>query len=135
MGRRLILDTGVIIALERGRLAASDFLQPADEVGFSVVTLAELKAGLALATHQHRPRMERFLDALLTVVQVLPYDATVLEHHARLLAWTRRNGVPRGSADLIVAATAAATGRVLLSADERARFSDLPGVEAQLLTA
>ncbi|MDR1824661.1 MAG: PIN domain-containing protein [Bifidobacteriaceae bacterium] len=133
MGRRLVLDTGVIVALERGRLAATEILEPEDEVGFSVVTLAELKAGLALATDQHRPRMERFIDSLLDVAKVLLYDAAILEHHARLLAWTRQNGVPRGSADLIVAATAAATDRVLLTLDQRARFGDLPGVKAQLL--
>jgi tRNA(fMet)-specific endonuclease VapC len=71
---------------------------------------------------------------LRQVAEVIPYDKDVAEHHARLLAWTRHQGVPRGALDLVIAATAAATGRTLLTLDARARFDQLPGVQARLLT-
>lgn len=50
--------------------------------------------------------------------------------HARLLAHVRRAGKPRGAHDLIIAATAAATARTLVTFDGKAAFDDLPGVHA-----
>ncbi|MDR1266480.1 MAG: PIN domain-containing protein [Propionibacteriaceae bacterium] len=133
MGRRLIFDTGVVAAWERRRLAWDLILEPDDDLGLSVVSLAELRAGVALSQADRRPRAERFLAELLRLVEVLPYDEQVIAHHARLLAWTHRHGVPRGGLDLVIAATTAATGRTLLTLDGRARFDQLPGVEARLL--
>jgi tRNA(fMet)-specific endonuclease VapC len=51
-------------------------------------------------------------------------------HHGRLLAQVRRFGSPRGAHDLIIAAHAAETGRIILSRDAKARFGELPGVTA-----
>lgn len=48
--------------------------------------------------------------------------------HAGLLASVRRSDTPRGAHDLIIAATAVATGRTVVTAD-RAAFDTLPGVE------
>jgi tRNA(fMet)-specific endonuclease VapC len=48
--------------------------------------------------------------------------------HARLLAHVRRAGRPRAAHDLIIAATAAATGRSVMTLDGKAGFGDLPGV-------
>ena len=48
----------------------------------------------------------------------------------RLLAHVRRSGSPRGAHDLIIAAHAVETGRLLLTRDAKARFSDLPGITA-----
>jgi tRNA(fMet)-specific endonuclease VapC len=50
-----------------------------------------------------------------------------------LLAHVRRVGRPHGAHDLIIAATARATGRVLLSTDEQAGFADLPEVPVRIL--
>ena len=57
-------------------------------------------------------------------------DLVVAEAHAELLAEVRSQGRPRGAHDLIIAATARASGRTVLSADGTA-FSDLPGVEVR----
>jgi predicted nucleic acid-binding protein len=128
-----MLDTGVVVAIERGRLDWAGLVADDDEVGLCVVSLAELKAGLRLAHPESTPRHEAFLNGLLTAVTVLPYDDQVVEHHARLLAWTRRHGVPRGNLDLIIAATAAATGYTLLTLDAKADFAALPGVTAEVV--
>jgi len=37
---------------------------------------------------------------------------------------------PRGAHDLIIAAHAAESGRLVLTRDDKARFGDLPGVTA-----
>jgi len=106
---------------------------PEDEVGVPSVVLAEYGAGVELAQPECRPRMRRFMDGLLATIDVLPYDDAVLQQHVRLLAWTMKHSVTRGQHDLIIAATAAATNRTLLTFDKRANFGDLPDVTAQLL--
>jgi tRNA(fMet)-specific endonuclease VapC len=130
---RLILDTSVLIAGVRsdtdlGRLAN------ADDIAVPGVVVAEYVAGVLLDGDPGRAAAQRsFLDEVLEVVPVAGYDRAVAEHHAVLLAHTRRNGGPRGVHDLIVAATARASQRTILTADARARFDELPGVTAQLL--
>ena len=54
-------------------------------------------------------------------------DLQVARVHGALLAHVRRTGRSRGAHDLIIAATAAACDRIVVSADATA-FADLPGV-------
>ncbi len=42
-------------------------------------------------------------------------------------------GLARGPFDLIIAATAGATGRTLLTLDAKAGFEKLPGVQAEVV--
>ena len=133
MARRVALDTGVLIALEKLGPAQDGILQPDDDVGLSPIVLAEYRVGIACAQLEYQPRMKLFLTRFLHSATLLPYDDKVLEEHVRLLIWTRRHGLPRGQHDLIIAATAAATGRTLVTFDKRAHFDELPGVDAQVL--
>jgi tRNA(fMet)-specific endonuclease VapC len=71
--------------------------------------------------------------ACLGIVQVALRQAVAV-HHATLLAHVRRTGRPRGAHDLIIATTARATDRVLISTDAQAGFADLPEVKVRLLT-
>ncbi|HEX6467951.1 MAG TPA: type II toxin-antitoxin system VapC family toxin [Streptosporangiaceae bacterium] len=129
MGRRLILDTNILIAYERGtvdRTALDD-----DELAIAAVTVAEYRVGIELADSAARAAdRSRALAAITSVVEVLDYTDTTAAHHARLIAHTRRTGTPRGAHDLIIAAHAAQTGRAILSRDAKARFADLPTVIA-----
>lgn len=130
MGRRLILDTNVLIAYERGTLdrAALD----EDELAIAAITVAEYRTGIELAdTAERAADRSRALAAITSAVEVLEYTEATAVHHARLIAHARRSGRARGAHDLIIAAHAAQTGRILLSRDALARFSDLPGVTAE----
>ena len=131
---RLILDTGVLVAAVRGRVDLAA-LSDEDDVALAAVVLAEYLAGVLNDDDSGRRAVQRaFLDDLLVVVPVVDYDPTVAEHHAELLAHARRAGQPRGAHDLIIAATARATGRILATTDKRARFDELPDVSVRLLT-
>jgi tRNA(fMet)-specific endonuclease VapC len=129
MGRRLILDTNVLIAYERGaidRAALDD-----DELAIASVSVAEYRVGIELAdTPERAAERARALTTITSVIDVLDYTATTAAHHGRLLAHVRRSGTPRGAHDLIIAAHAAETGRTVVSRDVKARFNDLPGVTA-----
>lgn len=61
------------------------------------------------------------------MVPVHAYDRAVVNHHAELLAHVQRTGTKRGVHDLVIAATARAAERTVLTADERAHFGELPG--------
>lgn len=130
---RLILDTGVVIACARGRVDLAA-LADTDDVALPAVALAEYLAGTLLDNDPARSAVQRtFLDEVLDVLPVHVYDRTVAEHHAALLAHVQRTGRRRGAHDLIVAATALATGRTVVTTDGRARFDELPEVDARLL--
>jgi predicted nucleic acid-binding protein len=129
VGRRLILDTNVLIAYERetfDRSALDD-----DDLAVAAVSIAEYRVGIELAdTVTRAADRSRALAAILSAVDVLHYTEATAAHHARLLAQVRRAGARRGAHDLIIAAHAAETDRTVLSRDARARFGDLPDVSA-----
>jgi tRNA(fMet)-specific endonuclease VapC len=134
VARRLILDTGVIIRAERGRTGLAGLLEDSDDITISAVTLAELPLGVELSEGERRIRRQEFVDGVHALVPVEDYTADVARVHARLLAHVRRAGKPRGAHDLIIAATAAATARTLLTLDGKAAFDDLPGVNARTVS-
>lgn len=128
---RLILDTGALVAAVRGRATVPDDA----DVSIPSVVVAEYLAGVLLDRDANRQAAQRaFLEEVLTVVPVHVYDRAVAEHHAALLAYTSRQGRPRGPHDLIIAATGRATGRTILTSDLRARFDELPDVSSRIIT-
>jgi tRNA(fMet)-specific endonuclease VapC len=54
----------------------------------------------------------------------------VARSHTQLLVAVRAGGRPRGAHDLIIAATARATGRTVVTTDDTG-FDDLPGVSVR----
>jgi tRNA(fMet)-specific endonuclease VapC len=129
MGRRLILDTNILIAYERGTIGRSALDE--DEIAIASVSVAEYRVGIEMADPAERAAdRARALTAITSAVDVLDYTQETAAHYGRLLAHVRRSGAPRGAHDLIIAAHAAETGRIILSRDTKARFGELPGVNA-----
>jgi tRNA(fMet)-specific endonuclease VapC len=129
VGRRLILDTNVLIAYERGTIDRSALDE--DELAVASISIAEYRTGIELAdTPERAAERARALATIASVVDVLDYTSVTAAHHARLLAYVRTSGRPRGAHDLIIAAHAAQTGRLVLTRDAKARFGDLPGITA-----
>jgi tRNA(fMet)-specific endonuclease VapC len=65
--------------------------------------------------------------SVLDAISIESYDLEVAEAHAQLMVYVRRAGPPRGAHDLIIAATALARDREIVTPDRRG-FADLPGV-------
>ena len=129
MGRRLILDTNVLIAYERGTTDRSSLDD--DELAIASKSVAEYRVGIEMAgTAERAADRARALAAITAAVDVLDYTQVTAAHHGRLLAHVRRSGTARGAHDLIIAAHAAETGRIIVSRDAKARFGELPGVSA-----
>ena len=130
---RLIIDTGVVIAGVRGRIDVAA-LADSDDVVIPAVAVAEYLAGVLLEPDPGRAAAQRaFLEDVVQVLPMHEYDRAVADHHAALLAHVQRTGTRRGAHDLIIAATARAADRIVLTTDENARFGELPDVRVRLV--
>jgi len=116
-----------LVAAERWGDWLGDAIDDGDDVAVAAITVAELRVGVQLAKGRRREKRERFVVAVLDAVSIEVYDLSVAEAHAALLAHVRRKGTPRGAHDLIIAATALARNRQVVSFDQGG-FADLPGV-------
>jgi tRNA(fMet)-specific endonuclease VapC len=133
VARRLILDTGVLIASERDRSALSKIITEDDDLVIAAITVAELHTGIELAEPAQRADRSDFLIRVLETLPVEPYDVTTAEAHGRLLAHVHLSGKQRGAHDLIIAATALTSRRTILTHDRNAHFDELPDVECVLV--
>jgi tRNA(fMet)-specific endonuclease VapC len=130
---RLLLDTGVLIQAERRRSQLDEVITDEDDVCLAAISAAELLEGVERADPRRRPAREAFVEAVLQEIPIVDYTVGVARVHARLLAHTRAFGTPRGAHDLIVASTALATERSLVTTDGRAAFESIPGLEVRLV--
>jgi tRNA(fMet)-specific endonuclease VapC len=101
-----------------------------DDVAIAAVTIAELRVGALLGTRKKAAARSAFVEDVLAVIPVIAYDVAVADAHARLLVAVRRQGAPRGAHDLLIAATATASRRAVVTADAAA-FANLPGLEVR----
>jgi tRNA(fMet)-specific endonuclease VapC len=132
VARRVILDTGVIVAFERGTLDI-DAVLGVDDAAIAAITAMELLVGVERASQAHKPRRAVHVEAVLSSVPVLDYTLDVARVHARLAAQVMNLGKPCPAYDMIVAATAVAEGRVLLTTDASADFTGVAGLSSELL--
>jgi toxin FitB len=109
-----ILDTSVVIATdEKGELDLPG------TAAISVITLGELRAGVlrARAAEVRAARARRLLS-VRAAFAALPVDEEVAERYGEALAAARDLGRIAKATDLIVIATAAASGRTLYTLDQ-----------------
>lgn len=122
----VLIDTSVLIAVERGKLdldaAQAD---PGEPIALSAVTAHELLRGLArLPPGVRRARSERWLETLLSAVPVIEYDLDVARVHAALWAEMSATGRSLSEHDQMIAATALSLGYDLATRD--AAFDAVP---------
>ena len=129
----IIFDTSAIIAIERGHefLDALITGRAEEPFGISVVTAAELLHGVERAdTEERKLRRQAFVEKVIEFFPVFPFDLTVGRIYARIWAAIAQKRWSVGAHDLIIAATAAGTGRIIVTADADA-FTGLPGVKVR----
>jgi predicted nucleic acid-binding protein len=107
----VLLDTSALIA---GQLA----LDGEDTAAISVVTIGELRAGVLLASDPstQTARQARFV-AIRDAFEPIPVDEAVAERYGEVLATARAARRITTATDLLIVATAAATGRSLHTLD------------------
>jgi len=127
---QLLFDTTFLIDSERAGADLGHIVDDDDDVAVAAITIAELRVGVLLADKRRRAVRSVYVDDVLSSIPILDYDLDVAEAHAVLLVAVRDQGRPRGAHDLIIAATARASGRTVVTADASA-FNELPGVNVR----
>lgn len=128
MAERLIhalLDTSAIIA-------SSDAitLRPEDTAAISVITLGELHAGVHLAVDPSaRAQRQARLAAVRAAFVPVAIDEPIAQTYGELLSIARKAKRAGKATDLLIIATAWATGRTLVTLDDsQASLARLAGV-------
>jgi predicted nucleic acid-binding protein len=125
-----LIDASVLIAVERRRLDLDTLLaeHAEEEVAMAAITASELLHGAHRAVKpEHRTRREAFVEHVLANVSVLPFDLVAARVYARLWAQLAAQGITVGTHDLLIAATALATGSTVATRDARS-FPKIPGL-------
>ncbi len=106
----ILIDSSVLIAVERGRLDVDGILKDPDRqdepLAIAAITASELLHGVHRLAGARRVRAERIVSGWLEALPVMPFDLGTAKVHATLAAQHRRRGRPVGNHDLIIAATA-----------------------------
>lgn len=126
----MILDTTMLIRAERRRGRLDDLVHDEDDVAMAAVTLAELLVGVALPMIGTGPSDTPSSMTWSPSCRSRHITRRWLDSHAALIAHARRAGPPRGAHDLIIAATAVARNREVVTLDAPG-FADLPGVQVR----
>jgi tRNA(fMet)-specific endonuclease VapC len=124
---RYLLDTNVVSDLVRhpqGRI-----FEHIREVGearicTSIIVAAELRYG---ATKRGSPRLARQLEAVLGVLDVLPFEAPADIAYGLIRTRLEQIGRPIGGNDLLIAAQAVALGYTVVS-DNEGEFARIDGL-------
>lgn len=126
---RYCLDTSAYVGFMRGDPAAVAAIDGASWIGFPVIALGELHAGLSL-TGTRAAELQRMRDFLAhPVVEIVAADNEVARAYGRLVAELRKAGTPLPANDIWIAACAARTSSVVLTRDGRFTCIDRVGCE------
>jgi predicted nucleic acid-binding protein len=121
---RGLLDTSVLIAIERGRPLRTEAMP--ETIAISVVTKAELRVGIFAAEDLETRDRRLMTFELANRIVSLPVDEAVSRAWAQMRAYVQASGRKVGVNDMWIAATAAANGIPVLTQD--GDFDALNGV-------
>lgn len=114
-GSRGLLDTSVFIAQESGRRLDMSLLP--NEGYVSVITLAELEAGVLAASDQMTRSRRLATLTRISALVALPVDATAAAHWARMRVRLAESGRRVNVNDLWIAAIALANDLTIYTQD------------------
>ncbi|HYN35730.1 MAG TPA: type II toxin-antitoxin system VapC family toxin [Actinomycetota bacterium] len=118
-------DTSLFIANEVGRRIHADVLP--DEIGVSVITIGELRAGVLAATNvESRDRRLATLTQALAL-EPIPIDGQVADSWGKLRLLLRDSGQRMPVNDSWIAATAMALRVPVVTQDDD--YVDVPGLD------
>jgi tRNA(fMet)-specific endonuclease VapC len=123
-----LIDSGVFVAAERGVLDLAAWLTANAEESFAIsaITASELLHGVHRAPAGRRREVRRaFVESILDVYPIRPFDAGVAAIHAELWAEMASKGSSIGAHDLIIAATALAYDCSVLTLNQK-HFKRVP---------
>jgi tRNA(fMet)-specific endonuclease VapC len=124
---RHLLDTDTVSDLvlrPQGRVAAEIASRGEASICTSIVVAAELRFG---AARRGSARLTRQVQAVLSVLRVLPFEEPADRRYAELRVRLERQGTPIGPNDMLIAAHALALGLAVVTGNA-GEFSRVPGL-------
>jgi tRNA(fMet)-specific endonuclease VapC len=126
-----MLDTNICVSLirqkQRGLIERLTSHDP-DEVGVSIITVAELSYG---AQKSAQPSQNlRALEQFLLPLEVADFDQSAADTYGLVRAHLEKNGNPIGSMDMLIGAHALSLGVVLVTNNIR-EFKRIPNLRVE----
>jgi tRNA(fMet)-specific endonuclease VapC len=115
----VVLDTNTLIYFFRGEGQVADHLlaTPPSTVAVPTLVVYELETGIAKSSDNARRRMQ--LDAMLDVVDVIPFGLAEARCAAAIRARLEAAGTPIGPLDTLIAGVALANNATLITRNSR----------------
>ena len=126
---RVVLDTSVLVAIDRNPTSIDVLLRPEVEYFVPEVVIAEYLVGIEL-TKDATDKLNKLamLDLFESFVTPTTFGRAEAKAFAIFAAASRRTGTPRSHFDLAIAASAYVLDATLQTSDRSARFEELPGI-------
>lgn len=125
---KVLLDSNTCIRFLNGRIPQlrQKFLSISDEdIALCSIVKAEMLAGALKSQFPERSQgqQQEFFNRFVS----LPFDDAAVPHYASVRAYLEKRGMPIGSNDLLIAATALAHGLILVT-HNTGEFGRVPGL-------
>lgn len=127
---RYLLDTNILSDLVRNpRGKIRDRIAEVGEKSIctSIIVASELRYG---ARKKGSRRLSSQLEAILSAIEILPFEEASDRHYAKLRCVLENAGTPIGPNDLLIAAQSICMGLVLVTANYR-EFSRVQGLAVE----
>ena len=110
-----LVDTNVLSELARPRPSAAvlAWMERETSVAVSVITVEELAFGVSRAPANRRLKLARWLESMVSIVEVLDVTAPIARAAGELRATRESAGRPVAQADMLICATALVHGLTL----------------------
>jgi predicted nucleic acid-binding protein len=118
----VIFDTSILAGLERTSSIIEKFIKgrESEPFGISMITVSELLHAVHRADSEaRRQQREAFVERLIEVFPVYPFDSNASRIYARIWAQLIKKGIVVGAHDLMIASTCLSLGFSVLTAEIR----------------
>ena len=126
-----LLDTDTCILLARGNRLVLEKLraQLRADIHVSILSVYELEFGLQKATVRRRAK-RKALNDLIDLFSIAPFAQAEALESARIRSELEKKGTPIGSIDYLIAGTARANGRTLVTGN-LGEFRRIKGLKSE----
>lgn len=130
----LLIDSDVLIEIEKGRINLRDFILKREEEEFfiSAITASELLHGVWRANDPDiRARRSAFVESILSTFPILDIDLRIGRIHAQIASQMLKEKKIIGIHDTWIAASCLAYGLTLISKNIK-DFQKIPGLRVEI---
>lgn len=116
---RYLLDTNIISELikkPQGIVANKIITIGDDKICTSIIVASEINFGVE---KRQSKKLSQQVDAILSAIEILPYQIPADTHYAKLRASLEKAGTPIGPNDMLIAAHALSLDLTLVTANEK----------------